>query len=71
MGAWVFRRTVAGVDEYWTGEMDYGEPVVSVHRCEALGFTGRSPEDGYSAAMQTAQTHAALRDSEEWKVVRR
>lgn len=66
MAGYIFKRAVFGADEYWTGIMDNdGSPLTSPHRSDAYVFTSSS------AALQTADTHRALRDSDEWKVVPR
>ena len=64
--AWIFKRSRECVDEFWTGEVDRdGELVTSMHRCDAFHF--RTP----GVALLVAETHAGLRESDEWRVVRR
>lgn len=65
MAGYIFKRGLNGSAEYWTGEMDCGEPIVSPHRCDAYVFTNKG------AALQCSDTHAALCDSDVWKVVLR
>jgi len=66
MAGWIFKRGVNGTTEFWTGEIDGdSEPVASPHRCDAYVF------ESSSAALQCADTHLALKDSEVWKVVLR
>lgn len=66
MAGWIFKRGVNGAAEFWTGDVDGdGDLVVSDHRCDAFVF------DSSGAALQCAETHNALRDSEVWKVVPR
>jgi hypothetical protein len=65
---WIFARDVideAGPrTEYWTGEQgDNGGPSRSPFRADAFKFTTAD------AALQCAETHSALRDSEVWRIV--
>ena len=63
---WIFKRPTLSGDEFWCGLMDEeGFPVTSRHRCEAYVFKSNE------GALQTADTHDALRNSADWKVVHR
>jgi hypothetical protein len=63
---WIFKRASLHGTEYWRGRMNgFGDPVTSLHVCDAFVFRS------HDGALQTAETHAALRDSDQWRVVRR
>jgi hypothetical protein len=65
-GPTIFKRRRNGVDEFWRGRAsETGRLLASVHRCDAFVFKTRD------AALQCAETHDELRNSEEWKVAPR
>jgi len=63
---WIFARGLNGSREYWTGRVtDYGLPIRCEHISDAYVF------ESHESAMRCAETHRALRNSDEWKVVQR
>jgi hypothetical protein len=59
-------REVKGVMEYWTGEVtEHGMPRVSPWKSDGYHFHGAR------AAYEAADTHKALRLSDQWRAVRR
>ena len=50
MSGYIFKRPGIHGDEFWRGRMNrYGEPVVSLHRCDAMVFA--SPDGLNSTAL--------------------
>lgn len=62
----VIRRKDGQQWVYWTGRNHRlsGDPMVSDHLSDAFHFST------YDSALQCAQTHDALRDSDVWRVVK-
>ncbi len=58
---WVLGKGEGDDREYWTGRMRRGEPVTTPWRSDAIKFHDAQ------AANEAASTHAALRDSDEWR----
>ena len=64
--AWLLAIEVDGAMEYWTGRQgEKGGPSRTPFKSDAYHF--RTAE----AARECANTHRGLRNSEEWRVVRR
>jgi hypothetical protein len=64
MSGYIFKRPGIHGDEFWRGRMrSDGTPAVSLHRCDAYVF------ETMKGALQCADTHEALKDSQSWKVV--
>lgn len=62
--SFVFAIRIDGVRQYWTGALDRdGKLSRSAFRADAYKFTSSK------AALQCAETHDELRDSEFWKLV--
>lgn len=58
---WVLAKGDEDARQYWTGKMRRGEPVTTLWRADAHKFHDAQ------AANEAASTHAALRNSDEWR----
>jgi hypothetical protein len=62
----IFERLGIHGPVYWRGRMDAGGiPLTTIRREDAYSFTS------YWSAMQCGETHDALRNSPDWRVVPR
>lgn len=62
---WLLAIEVDGQPMYWTGRIKRGGPQRTLWKSDAKSFT--TPR----AAYECADTHVELKDSDQWKAVRR